>query len=161
MEAKRERVSALLDAHMSTNDICRIVPCSRVLVAKVKLKREGQGLKRKTGSGGQNKKRTEEFKTKLVADIAASPTTSTVALAKANTVSPRTIGRTVKDLGLFSYVRRRRQLLSDTTKATRVIKGKKLLTSMKHDRSTVRIFSDKKMWTVDQARNRQNDRYLA
>ncbi|QQP41889.1 Uncharacterized protein FKW44_016387 [Caligus rogercresseyi] len=32
---------------------------------------------------------------------------------------------------------------------------------MKHNGSTVRIFSDKKLWTVDQVRNSRNDRYLA
>ncbi|QQP55895.1 Transposable element tcb2 transposase [Caligus rogercresseyi] len=76
-------------------------------------------------------------------------------------VSKDTIRNAVQDLGLVSYVRRRRQLLSDASKETRVIKGKKLLTWMKHNGSTVRIFSDKKLWTVDQVRNSRNDRYLA
>ncbi|QQP58320.1 Hypothetical protein FKW44_003593 [Caligus rogercresseyi] len=42
-------------------------------------------------------------------------------------VSKDTIRNAVQDLGLVSYVRRRRQLLSDASKETRVIKGKKLL----------------------------------
>ncbi len=162
MEAKRVRVSALIDAHMGTNDICRIVGCSRTMVAKVRqLKNDGNHLKRKPGSGGHNRKRTDEFMDDLKDRIDADPTISMRQLAKEKNVTPRTIRKAVKQLGLISYVRRRRQLLSDTTKLTRVAKGKKLLTWMKHDRSTVRIFSDKKMWTVDQARNRQNDRYLA
>ncbi|QQP55180.1 Transposable element tcb2 transposase, partial [Caligus rogercresseyi] len=76
-------------------------------------------------------------------------------------VSKDTIRNAVQDLGLVSYVRRRRQLLSDASKETRGIKGKKLLTWMKHNGSTVWIFSDKKLWTVDQVLNSRNDRYLA
>ncbi|QQP41319.1 Uncharacterized protein FKW44_015644 [Caligus rogercresseyi] len=51
-------------------------------------------------------------------------------------VSKDTIRNAVQDLGLVSYVRRRRQLLSDASKETRAIKGKKLLTWMKHNGST-------------------------
>ncbi|QQP48937.1 Transposable element tcb2 transposase [Caligus rogercresseyi] len=82
--------------------------------------------------------------------IEASPTTSMRKQAKNLGVSKDTIRNAVQDLGLVSYVRRRRQLLSDASKETRVMKGKKLLTWMKHNGSTVRIFSDKKLWTVDQ-----------
>ena len=31
---------------------------------------------------------------------------------------------------------------------------------MKKQKSTVRIFSDEKLWTVDQSRNAQNDRFI-
>ena len=73
-----------------------------------------------------------------------------------------TMRKAVKDLGAHSYVRRRRQLLSQRAKETRVKKGKMLLNWLKkHNSSTIRIFSDKKNWTVDQARNARNDRYLA
>ncbi|QQP48995.1 Uncharacterized protein FKW44_009497, partial [Caligus rogercresseyi] len=37
-----------------------------------------------------------------------------------------TIGNAVQDLGLVSYVRRRRQLLSDSSKETRVIKAQRV-----------------------------------
>ncbi len=62
MEAKRNRVSALLDADISIKDMTNIVPCSSSLVFKVKkLKNDRDGLQRKPGSGGHIKKRTEEF----------------------------------------------------------------------------------------------------
>ena len=162
MEAKRHRVSALLDAQVPTGRICEVVPCSRFLVAKVKkLKEASKDLSRKPGSGGHNKKLTDDFLDDLKAKIKAAPTTSQRTMAKELQISRRSIGRAVDSLGFTSYVRRHRQLLSDTTKATRVRKGKKLLTWIKHDKGTVRIFSDKKMWTVDQSRNSRNDRYLA
>ena len=162
MEAKRHRVSALLDAQVPVWKICQSVPCSRKLISTVrKLKEDGKGMERKTGSGGHNKKLTDEFLADLKDKIKDSPTTSQRTMAKELQISRRSIGRAVDILGFTSYVRRRRQLLSETTMATRVTKGMKLLTWIKHDKGTIRIFSDKKMWTVDQVRNSQNDRFLA
>ena len=40
MEAKRNRVSALLDAQMSFYEIPNLVPCSKGLIAKVKKLKE-------------------------------------------------------------------------------------------------------------------------
>ncbi|QQP51856.1 Uncharacterized protein FKW44_013326, partial [Caligus rogercresseyi] len=82
----------------------------------------GQDLGRKPGSGGHNKKRTAEFLADLSDTIEASPTTSMRKQAKNLGVSKDTIRNAVQDLGL---------LLSDASKETRVIKGKKLLTWMK------------------------------
>jgi len=67
----------------------------------------------------------------------------------------------VGDLGTKSYVCQCRQLLTSATKVKRVEKSKKLTMWLKHHGSTVQIFSDKKIWRVDQARNSLNDRYLA
>lgn len=61
----------------------------------------------------------------------------------------------------FSYVRRRSQLLSKSTKTSRLARGKRLLSWMKTNGSTIRIYTDRKLWTVDQSRNSRNDRYLA
>ncbi|QQP54836.1 Uncharacterized protein FKW44_007804, partial [Caligus rogercresseyi] len=122
---------------MDFRKIAELIPCSLGLVSNVKkLKDEGQDLGRKPCSGGHNKKRTAEFLADLSDTIAASPTTSMRKQAKNLGVSKDTIRNAVQDLGLVSYVRRRRQLLSDASKETRVIKGKKLLTWMKHNGST-------------------------
>ncbi|QQP50857.1 Uncharacterized protein FKW44_011998 [Caligus rogercresseyi] len=43
---------------------------------------------------------------------------------------------------------------------SRVIKGKKLLNWTKSHSSTIRIFSDEKLLTVDQARKTRKDRFL-
>ncbi len=162
MEAKRQRISHLLDAEVSVKDIAGIVECSERLVYKVKrLKREGKGLARSPGSGGLNKIRTEDFLTGVACEIEASPTSSMRNMAKTLGVDEKTIRTSVKNLGAVSYVRRKRQLLTEAIKIRRVEKGKKLLSWMKSNSSIIRIFSDKKNWTVGQTRNSRNDRYLA
>ncbi len=162
MEAKRHRVSALIDANIPTMEICRLENCSRVLVAKVrKLKESNSSLARKPGSGGHNSIRTEEFLLALHQTIEADPSTSKSQLAAALGVSRTTVKEATRELGLHSYRRRRRQFLSNRTKDIRVEKGRKLLAWVTANGSTVQIFSDKKLWTVEQARNAQNDRFLA
>jgi len=162
MDIKRQRVSDLLDAAVPITDIVKIVECHKSFVFKVKaMKKAGKSLARSPGSGGHNKIRSEEFLTGVACAIEADPTASIRSMAKDLGVSEKTIRRSVGDLGAFSYVRRKRQLLTEATKARRVEKGRKLLNWLKSNSSTVRIFSDKKNWTVDQARNSRNDRYLA
>ena len=100
MEAKRNRVSALLDAQMTHRDIATIVPCSVGFVSKVKnLKDNSKDLSRKPGSGGHNKKRTTEFLGDLANAIEAAPTTSMRSHAKNLDVSRETVRNAVKDLG--------------------------------------------------------------
>ena len=163
-EAKRQRIADLLRAVVPIPQICDLVEVKKSLVYNVRKKlRDGQALERKKGSGGRNKKRSDEFLTRLKAEIEANPTISMRKLSKMFEVSKTTIMTAVKaDLGAFSYVRRRRQLLTEKVRGLRVEKGKKLLWWMKkNDGSIVRIFSDKKLWTVDQKRNARNDRWLA
>lgn len=82
-------------------------------------------------------------------------------MAKDLNVSEGTIRNTVPGLGLKSYKKRKRQKLTQTTIETRLAKAKKLLNWIKSHASIVRIFSDKKLWTVDLAHNNQNERCLA
>ena len=163
MSYTRQRIADLLSAHVPVGKIATIVGVHRNTVANVRKDVENRGTaERKEGSGGHNRKRTEEFLADLSNTIEADPSTSMRKLAKKAGVSEGTIRNSVVDLELTSYVRRRRQLLTKTTKKTRVAKGKKLLARCKKEGpSTVRIFSDKKLWTVDQARNARNDRWLA
>ncbi len=70
-------MSALLSAQVPLTDICKIAGCGETLLKKAKkLDKEGKGLKRKPGSGGHNKKLTEDFLTGLACEIKASPTTT-------------------------------------------------------------------------------------
>lgn len=88
-----------------------------------------------------NKKRSEDFLANLEESISQEPTMSIRKLSKEKNVGRETIRRAVKDLGLVSYRRRRRQLLTATVKASRVAKGNKLLSKLKKSApETVRTF---------------------
>ncbi len=149
----------LLSAGIKPNNIMNIVGCSKALVSKVKKKvSKGESLQEKPRSGRPKKM---DVGPAVAATIEADPTTSVNQMARKLNVSVSTVKKRVDELGFKSYVRRHRQLLSEASQRSRMERGQKLITWLKHHPSTVQIFSDKKMWTVDQARNAQNDRYLA
>ncbi len=160
---KRQRVSDLLDAQVPILEIVDIVKCSKQVVYRIrKKKKAGESLARKPGSGGKNKIIDQDFLLHLAVEIEADPTRSMRKMSKDLSVSEFTIRKAVGQLGLHSYVRRRRQLLSKSTNNIRVERGKKIINWLKKKPSSVvLVFSDKKNWMVDQSRNARNDRYLA
>ena len=76
-------------------------------------------------------------------------------------VSEKNIRNGLKKVGMVSKVQPTKPLLTQKTIETRLFKAKRLLHQLKRQKSgTVRIFSDKKIFTVDQAHNRRNDRVV-
>ena len=159
MEAKRQSIVDLFHAQIPFKRITKIIEVNLSTVYKVTKSFAARNtIKRKEGSSRHNKKRTKSFLEDLNATIESDPTMSLKKLAKSKNVSQRMIQLAMKDLGFKSYVRRRRQLLTERMRATRLDKAKKLCSWLKKsNRSTMKIFSDKKMFTVDQARNCHND----
>lgn len=97
-----------------------------------------------------NQAKLAQIKKKIVQD----PSLSLSKLGKITGVSKATAGKAVKDLGYYAYVCPHRQIVSTSTKATRVAKGKKLLAWMKKHPSVVLVFSDEKYWTVGNDRRK-------
>ncbi len=162
MEDAKRRVADLLCAQVKQKDICKIVGMGLTTVKRVNtLLQAGNDLTRKPGSGGQNAIITEDFLTELSDKIADNPTRSMRKLALDLDMSKMTICKAVGILGLHSYVCRKQQLLTAKSKEARVIKGKKLISTLKKKSpSTVLVFLDKKNWTVDQTRNARNDHFI-
>lgn len=160
---KRRRVSDLLFAEIDKKKVAEIVGVSLSTVYVIaKSKKGDNSIARKEGSGGHNKKRDKTFLRDLKTKIEADPTTSMNRLAKTMEVDHRTIRRAVNDdLGLKSYTRTLRHLLTAGMKEKRLARCKKVLNWLKATPSKVMIFSDKKIFTVDQVVNRRNDRFLA
>ncbi len=75
--------------------------------------------------------------------------------------SGKVVRDTVQSLGLKSYIYLHRQLLTESAWMKRLEWSKKLITWLKHNLSTVRIFSDKKVFKINQVCDSQNDCYLA
>lgn len=162
-QAKRQRIFDLLDAGISQIEIANIVKVDVRTVRRIQhAKNAGKGTERTPGSGGHNKKRDNAFVNSLKAKIDADPTKSMERLGQELQVHPKTIATAVRDdLGLKSYARVPRHLLTITIKEKRLERCRKIKNWLRHNPSTVKIFSDKKIFTVDQVFNRRNDRYIA
>ena len=159
--SKRQRVSDLLRAQVKYDDIVRIVGVSKRTIANVRKRMEdGEDLSRKP-HGGQNKILTKKYLNSLKKTFKKDPFQSVRSVAKKRGVTHKTILTGLKMIDMESRVRPHRQFLSTTTQYTRVTKAKKLLSKLKKKvKGTVVIFSDKKLFTVDQAYNSRNSRAI-
>eukprot|EP00096_Caligus_rogercresseyi_P013013 TRINITY_DN5681_c0_g1_i11.p3 TRINITY_DN5681_c0_g1~~TRINITY_DN5681_c0_g1_i11.p3 ORF type:complete len:118 (+),score=26.92 TRINITY_DN5681_c0_g1_i11:130-483(+) len=113
-----------------------IVKCSRSLVFKVaKIKKDGEGFEKKAESVGHNLKRTPEIREILKKKIKEDPTKSMNRLSNDLSVDSTTINWAVReDLGLTSYTRTLRHLLTEDMKRKRLTRCKKVLTWLKGNR---------------------------
>jgi hypothetical protein len=155
MEAKRQRALDLSHAGFGVKTISGTLnmPISTVYrVLKVGV------AKRKPRGSPTNKKVTPKFLQRLKRTVEAVPTDSIRKVAKKLNVDKRTARRSLKLIGKRSVVRPPRQLLTERAKKLRVERGRRLLNRLKSlAPSTVKIFSDKKLFTVDQSYNRRNN----
>ncbi|QQP40763.1 Uncharacterized protein FKW44_014916 [Caligus rogercresseyi] len=147
-EMKRQRAIDLLCAQVDPKVITTQIKVSLATVYNIRKAMEGMDpISRKPGTGGHNKKRSGEFLNLLQENIKKDPTKSMRKMAAERNVALITVTRAVHEvLGLKSFVRTPRHLLAAT---------------MKHNGDTVKIYSDKKIFTVDAVLNRRNDRFLA
>lgn len=162
-ETKRKRVCDLLDALVAPKKISTIAGVSLKTVYNIKKRMAlSKTIKRKSGSGGSNKKRTKGFIKALRSEILKDPTKSMRKMAAKFEVDNKTIRNAVKyDLRLKSYTRTPKHLLTTAMKERRLERCKKVLSYLKKKSSLVTIFSDEKIFTVDAVLNRRNDRFIA
>ncbi len=111
----------------------------------------GNNIQKKPGNGGVNKKQNRDFIDVLKTKIAKDPTTSIRKKAAELKVDPETVRTALHDdLSLKSYTRTpRHTLLTECMKTRRLERCKKVLRYIKNHGSTVKIFSDEKIFTVD------------
>ncbi|QQP42025.1 Uncharacterized protein FKW44_016565 [Caligus rogercresseyi] len=161
-EMKRQRAIDLLCAQVDPKVITTQI---KVSLATVYIRKAMEGMdpiSRKPGTGGHNKKRSGEFLNLLQENIKKDPTKSMRKMAAERNVALITVTRAVHEvLGLKSFVRTPRHLLAATMKARRLERAKKVLNFFKHNGDTVKIYSNKKIFTVEAVLNRRNDRFLA
>ncbi len=124
----------------------------------------GEDHKRKKHSPKTNRLVDDVFLDVLVAEISNDPGKSMREIARSVGVSHTTImtAIAIASLGIKSNVQHVRHILTLTTMANHVLQMKKLLSCLhKVPPSTVRIFSDKILQTVDQVHNSRFDWVLA
>ena len=160
---KHERICDLLDGHVGKKEIATIVGTSLATVYNVaKAKAEGKEPAWAPDSGGLNKKWMPAFLADLKAKVKDDPTVSVRRLARDMNVSKGTMSTALKaDLGLKSYTRTPRHLLTAAMKEKHLDRCWKIRSTLHKGKSNVMIFSNKKIFTVDQVYIYWNDRYLA
>ena len=96
----------------------------------------------------------------FVKEAAAHATRSIWAHARHFTCSLGTIKATMNSLGLRLFMHRWQHFITNAAKKKHFAHAKKLLNwlKQKNNASTVKVFSDKKIFTVDQFHNCRNDR---
>lgn len=163
-QTNRSAIIVLARAGHSPAEIARHTRISSSTVYDVyNAFKESGKEERKKHSPRSDAKRTPKFLAGLRRSISANPSTPMTKLAKNRSVSVSTVSRAVKyDLGMKSYKRRRRHLLTKKAKDIRAERCPKLLSFLKHKgASKVVVFVDEKKFVVDAEVNRQNSRVIA
>jgi inhibitor of nuclear factor kappa-B kinase subunit alpha len=151
----------VLDLHRAQVPARKISDTLNIPVRTVyRIIKEGR-VERKVSGPPVNKKVNQKFLDKLAKAVEKEPNLSIRKHAKKLKVADSTARKALKMLGKRSLVRPPAPLLTDRLKELRLERSKKLLSRLrKLPESMVKIFSDKKMFTVDQVYNRRNDRVI-
>ena len=96
----------------------------------------------------------------LKQSIKAAPGVPMSVHAKKKGVSETTIRRAVKSLSMKSYALRKKHLITPEQRQQRLLKSKRILSSLKKGAKQLHFFSDEKIFTVDRARNSHNDQWI-
>ncbi len=105
---------------------------------------------------------TAERKKRIREKVRRNPARSMRQLAKEENVPKTTMWHLVrKELGMFPFKKRRRQLLSEATKFKRLQRGRDLLCQLQQSTLPPILWTDEKLFTVQAVHNHQNDRVLA
>lgn len=165
--SERDRRQAILVSLRAGNSAARTVELLKLSKATVyRVAKQWELSEEHTYTGERRKherkrpKRTSKLLQSVENRLSQDHHVSCRKLAKEFKVGVGTMRRVVlDDLGRKSLKPRVRQLLSESAKATRVVRCKKLLNNLKRAPSgRLLFFSDEKIFTVDQKINRQNDR---
>lgn len=161
--ARRTTICELRRAGSSVSDIIKSTGYAKSTVYRVVAAFDAEGkVQRSRHSPRSDRKRTKTFLAGLKRTLKADPSQPMSKLAQKRSVSRSTISRAVKeDLGMKSYVRRVRNLLTTRSRALRAERCPKLLNHLKHKGGHVRVFVDEKKFVVDEVANKQNTRILA
>ena len=102
---------------------------------------------------------TNANRKKIKLQIQKNPRLSSRKIAKFNKIPRTSVQRIIKnDLKLKSYKLQKAQLLTDSMKNLRLKRCQALRKRFSNNRHRSIVFSDEKLFTIEQSHNRQNDR---
>ena len=154
-EANRQRMVGLIRAAANNATIAEVVGTSIRTFQRTRNKwNEGEDVSHKSPGAPANKIWTNNLVEHMEKKIKDIPIKSMSKLAYEFGVSRRVIRCAAHaDLNLTSFSRTQKHLLTTRQKDIRLERSNKLLTWLKHNSSTVKIFSDKKVFTLDMVFN--------
>jgi transposase len=129
---KTEDIVKALQAQKTVKDIVEElgVPCRTVYRIKDRLKTRGT-TKRKTGSGRPLSVVTSGFIEKIKQRVKRNPVRTMRGMARELGVNEKSVRKAVKLLGARSLARTKRFLLTESLKASRLARAKKILSMLK------------------------------
>jgi len=150
-----------LQAQTSIKDIVRDLGVLRQTVYNIKKRLETRGsTERKPGSGRPVSVVTSGFVKQIKQRIKRNPARTMRGMARELGVDEKSVRKAVKLSGARSLARTKRFLLTETLKASRLARAKKILSMLKKN-SPVILFTDEKYFTVDPVSNSRHDRYIS
>ena len=162
MSGKRESIVFLHCAGKSDSFIAKTLSVARSTVWKtVKRFKERGDFADRPRSGKPRSKRSKAMIKTIRERIRRDPRRSMRKMAKDTDMSPRTMRRLIReDLKMSSFTIQKRQALSDSVKQKRLDRSKVLLNEVKQGMAGEIVWSDEKIFSVQQAHNRRNDRVI-
>ena len=162
----RSTIISLFKAGNPNGEIFRILKNEKVgrrLIHRTIQRYKYTGsVKDRPRSGRPRTVRTRNLKAKLCKRIVRNPRRSIRKMAKEFKISDRPLRRVVHDdLGLKSLRRRKVHMLTTAIKKKRLGRSRALLLRATPEVLDKIIFSDEKLFTIEQASNSQNDRILS
>ena len=145
IEKRRQKIADCLVQGKKVPWIMKELGCSEKLVYKVKkMMKNNESLEAKTiNNPGRPRIRSKEFLSSICHAYGADPFLSYTKAADGLGVGKMTISRSIHQLGLKSYVRRIRCLISTSAKQKRVERCEDLVQWLEDHPATIPIFSDK------------------
>jgi len=163
---ERLTIKTYYDNGYSTSSIVKALKNLKIGERKIyrtikRLTETGSVADRKR-SGRPRSVRTPELVNKVKCRLWRNPVQSLRKMASQVYVSPRTLRRIVKeDLGLTSYKKRKVQALTQNQHAARLERSKALLERFGSQDLDMLVFSDEKLFSVEERYNSQNVRIYA
>ncbi|KAI6648777.1 MhmaT1 transposase [Oopsacas minuta] len=166
MEQERSKIIELFQAGKNPSEIFNLLkfPNSRrkFITRTIERYEVTGGITDKPRSGRPRSVTTQRLKKVVRQRIRRNPRRSMSKMAKELRVSRRSIGRVVKnDLHMRSFKRKRVHHITTLVKAKRASRSKGLLKRHAIHGLNSFLFSDEKLFTIEEATNPQNDRIIS
>ena len=163
MLSRRAAIIRLFESGKTRPEIEHLLREGKMFISRT-LKRyaETGGIADKQRPGRQRTVRTAAMRKNVIRRIKRNPARSMRKLAKQMNTSRESLRRLVhNDLGMKSYKLHKHQLLTAQTKQKRLERSKAMLLRFTGGLHHQIVFSDEKLFTVEQSLNQQNHRILA